>query len=118
MKRNLLFMFGCLGTRSALTYLAYYLENENSSLIKLVAMLTLAISIGFITIFTFDLRKTGPEVFGEKIWWNNIRPVHGLLYLLFSVFALSGKKQAWLWLLIDTLLGATVFILHRLLHVI
>ena len=27
-----------------------------------------------------NLRKTGLEVFGDKIWWNNLRPIHGILY--------------------------------------
>ena len=31
-----------------------------------------------------DYRKTGKEVFGSKIWWNDLRPVHASLYILFA----------------------------------
>jgi hypothetical protein len=56
------------------------------------------------------LRKTGTEVFGEKIWWNDIRPVHGLLYLLFAYLAINKNKNAWLILLFDVLFGLSMFL--------
>ena len=111
-KRTLLFIFGCLGARSALTYFAY--SFENTPIIKIVSLFTFAISVGFITIYAFGLRKTGPEVFGDKIWWNDLRPIHALFYFLFSVYAILGKKHAWIWLFIDTLLGASAFAFHKL----
>ena len=46
------------------------------------------------------------ELVGEKkIWWNDLRIVHGSLYLLFSYMAFNQNKDAWLILLIDTLIG-------------
>ena len=41
----------------------------------------------------------------KKIWWNDLRIVHGSLYLLFSYMAFNQNKDAWLILLIDTLIG-------------
>ena len=47
--------------------------------------ITLIPAIGFISIYLLDLRKKGIESNG-KIWWNDMRPIHGSLYLLFSIF--------------------------------
>jgi hypothetical protein len=71
-------------------------------------------AIGFMYIFITGIRKTGAEVFGEKIWWNNLRPVHALLYLLFAYFAIHKNTQAWIFLLIDVIVGFVSFVWHHL----
>jgi hypothetical protein len=92
--RILLFLVGCIGTRSLLTYYAK-ITNDLQSL----SIITFIIGFGFIYIYANDLRKTGPEVFGDVIWWNLLRPIHGSLYLLFSYLAYNQNKNAWLILL-------------------
>jgi hypothetical protein len=71
-------------------------------------------AVGFMTIYFGGLRKTGAEVFGERIWWNNLRPLHGLLYALFAYMALQRDNRAWIVLLIDVVIGFTAFVMHRL----
>ena len=70
-------------------------------------------AIGFFYIFLTKSRQTGQEVFGEKIWWNNIRPIHGLLYILFAIFAIQKKSFSWIFLLIDVILGLSSFLIHH-----
>ena len=112
-KRFLLFLFGCIGTRISLVYIA---KNINVDMLKYMGYLSLIISLGFFYIFLSGIRPTGPEVFGEKIWWNNLRPIHGLLYLLFSYNAINGNRNAWIYLLIDVLFGLTSFLTHHYLN--
>jgi hypothetical protein len=64
--------------------------------------------IGFLYLFFTGTRKTG--AFGEKVWWNNLRPVHALLYLLFAYNAIQGKRNAWVYLLVDALIGLVSFL--------
>ena len=109
-KRFALFLIGCIGTRLLLVYIA---KNINIKILKYMGFLLLIPAIGFIYIYLTGARKTGPEVFGDKIWWNNLRPVHGLLYLLFSYNAIKGNKNAWIYLFIDVLLGLTSFLNHH-----
>ena len=71
-------------------------------------------AIGFIYIYLTNSRQTGAEVFGDKIWWNNLRPIHALLYLLFSYNAIQGNKNAWIYLLIDVLFGLISFLIYHL----
>jgi hypothetical protein len=110
-KRTALFLFGCMGTRFTLTWLA---KTYPQVVLTPLGIAALVISIGFMSIWAFGLRKTGAEVGGEIIWWNNLRPVHSILWALFAVFALSGDRRAWIILLCDTLLGLTAWTLKRM----
>jgi hypothetical protein len=67
-------------------------------------------ALGFFYIFFTGSRKTGDEVFGDKIWWNNLRPVHGLLYALFAYNAIRGNPTSWVYLLVDVLIGLISFL--------
>ena len=105
-KRFLLFLFGCIGIRTLLVYLA---RTTNKTILIYMGYVALLPAIGFIYIYLTGSRQTGTEVFGEKIWWNNLRPIHGLLYFLFAVNAIMGNKNAWLYLLVDVIFGLIGF---------
>jgi hypothetical protein len=106
-KRFILFLFVCIGTRSLLVYIA---KTTNKHILRYLGYLALLPSIGFFYLFFTGTRQTGPEVFGDKIWWNNIRPIHGLLYGLFSYNAIIGHQNAWIYLLVDVLFGLASFL--------
>jgi hypothetical protein len=106
-KRFLLFLIGCIGTRILLVYLA---KNANNTYLQYMGYLSILPAIGFFYLFLSDSRKTGAEVFGDKIWWNNLRPVHGLLYFLFAYNAINYNKFAWIYLLIDVIIGLISFL--------
>ena len=106
-KRFLLFLIGCIGTRSLFVLIA---KNINIKYLPYLGYLALLPAIGFIYIYLTNSRTTGTEVFGEKIWWNNLRPLHSLLYFLFAYNAINGNKQAWVYLLIDVLIGLISFL--------
>ena len=106
-KRFLLFLFGCIGTRTLLVYLA---KNVNKTYLKYMGYLSLLPAIGFFYLFLSGSRKTGAEVFGDKIWWNDLRPVHGIMYFLFSYNAINGNQNAWLYLLVDVIIGLISFL--------
>ena len=75
--------------------------------------LALIISFSFMYIFLTGSRETGVEVFGEKIWWNNLRPLHSLLYFLFAYNAIIGNRNAWMYLLIDVVIGLFCFLIFH-----
>jgi hypothetical protein len=109
-KRFLLFLFGCIGTRSLLVYLA---KIANKTFLTYMGYLALFPAIGFFYIYLTGSRQTGAEVFGDKIWWNNLRPIHGLLYLLFSYNAIIGNHNAWIYLLVDVIIGLFSFLIFH-----
>jgi hypothetical protein len=69
--------------------------------------------LGWSYIIFIGSRDTGAEVFGEKIWWKNLRIIHMALYSTFAYLAINKNKDAWLVLLTDTLFGLASFITHH-----
>jgi hypothetical protein len=109
-KRFLLFLFGCIGTRSLLVYIA---KNLSKQYLFYLGWLTLIPATGFMYIFLTGTRQTGAEVFGDKIWWNDLRPVHSLIYFAFSYNAIMGNMNAWVYLLVDVIIGLISFLTHH-----
>lgn len=111
-KRFLLFLVGCIGSRLLLVYVA---KNSSIQFLKYMGYLALLPAIGFTYIYVTGSRKTGAEVFGDKIWWNNLRPIHALLYFSFAYNAIHGNKEAWIYLLVDVLFGLASFLTYHFL---
>jgi len=110
MNRVLLFLVGCIGTRLLITYLA---KTGSPQMRRWIAYFAAVVSIGFLTIWLFDLRKTGAEAGGE-IWWNELRPVHAFMYGMFAVLVLMySNPDAWMVLLADTLIGLGAWASYR-----
>jgi len=108
-KITLLFLFGCIPLRLLFVWLA---KNKQSWL-PVMAVFSAIIAIGFSVIYILKLRRTGVEVFGDVIWWNDLRPVHAFLYGLFTYLAVADPEHAWKPLAVDVSVGFTAFILHR-----
>ena len=109
-KRFLLFLIGCIGTRSLFVYLA---KNANKTYLQYMGYLSLLPAIGFMYLFLTGSRKTGQEVFGDKIWWNNLRPVHGFIYFLFAYNSIKGNPFSWVYLLADVIIGLVSFLIFH-----
>lgn len=110
-KRFLLFLIGCIGSRILFVLISKYIPNNYLPYLGYLALLPM---IGFSYIWITNSRKTGPEVMGDKIWWNNLRPVHALLYGLFAYNAINKNENAWIYLLIDVIIGFVSFLSHHL----
>lgn len=112
--RIALFLIGCIGTRGSLSYLAYYFEQKKMDIPRNILQLGyLVASIGSLVIYLFGLRPVGQETFGEKIWWNALRPVHSLLWVVFVAMSYYNVKNASLVLVIDTILGLFAWIVKH-----
>ncbi len=109
-KRFLLFLIGCIGTRLIFVLLA---KNIGLQYLPYLGYLALLPAIGFMYIYFTGSRQTGVEVFGAKIWWNDLRPLHSLLYFLFAYNAIIGNRQAWIYLLVDVLIGLISFLVYH-----
>jgi hypothetical protein len=108
-KRFLLFLFGCIVVR----FLFVFIAKKYQKYLPYMGGIALLISIGFLYVYFSKSRITGREVFGEKIWWNDLRPIHALLYLLFAVFALNKVSYSWVILFVDVLIGLVSFLLFH-----
>jgi hypothetical protein len=105
MKILLYFLIGCIGARFMLVFFA---KIAPIIWLKWMGVIALIPASGFLYIFLSGTRK-GTGAFGEKIWWNYLRPIHAFLYFMFAFFAISGKRNAWFFLLIDVCIGLLGF---------
>jgi len=78
--------------------------------LKIMGFIALLPAIGFLYIYLTNSRKTGGEVFGGKIWWNNLRPVHSLLYFIFAYMGINENPNSYIPLLIDVTIGLLAFL--------
>lgn len=107
LKRILLFLFGCIFLRLFFVYITKTISIQYLPLLGYIALLP---AIGFSYIYFTGTRQTGPETFGQKIWWNNLRPIHSILYFLFAYFAITKQQDiAWKVLLLDVSIGLFAF---------
>jgi len=103
----MLFLAACIPARILLAYIAFKFPSSH-----LLSLITFLIAIGFFYIYATGSRKTGVETGGKLIWWNHMRPIHGTLYLLFSLCTLANIKNAWVFLALDVVIGLGAFINH------
>ena len=109
-KRFLLFLIGCVGSRSLFAYIA---KIASKRVLFYMGALALLPALGFVIIYFTGIRNTGVEVFGSTIWWDDLRIVHSLLYTLFAIYAFQGKSFAWVPLGVDVTLGLIAFLVHH-----
>ena len=77
--------------------------------LRYMGYMALLPAMGFFLIYGMGWRKTGAEVFGYRIWWNELRPIHGALWLLFAVMAIQRWPHTWYILFADVALGAGAY---------
>ena len=109
-QRMLMFLLGCIVVRVCFVIVAANISTQH---LKYLGYLALIPAFGFMYIFLTGSRTTGPETFGEKIWWNNLRPVHSIVYVLFAIGAIRGNRSAWIFLALDVLIGFTSWCIHQ-----
>ena len=108
-KRFLLFFLACIPARLYLVHLAKTLSSQYVYYMGLLALLP---AIGFLYIYMTGSRTTGAEVFGDRIWWNSLRPVHAFLYLYFAYKAINHHSDAYLPLSVDVEVAVIAFLTH------
>jgi hypothetical protein len=109
-KRFMLFLLGCIPLRIIFMLLA---KNASNNLLPYLGYLALLPAIGFTYIYLTGTRTTGPETFGSVIWWNKLRPLHAFLYFLFAFNAICKNQNAWIYLLMDIILGLFSFLVYH-----
>jgi len=108
-----LFLGLCIPIRCWFVYLAK--EGTTVTQLRLMAWLSIIPAIGFVYYWWTGTRKTGLEVFGNRIWWNNIRPIHAALYAGFAwaVLVQNNRSLAWKLLATDVGVGVASAVMHH-----
>ena len=109
-KRFLAFLLLCIPVRIGFVFIAKKVDKKYLPYLGYLAILP---AIGFAYIYIFGKRKTGGETFGQKIWWNNLRPLHSIIYFIFAYLALKKSNNAYIPLLLDVIIGLISFIIYH-----
>ena len=107
-KRNILFIFGCIPVRFLIALAAC-----PKKWLYLFCIFALIPIFGWLNILVFSPRTTGPEVFGEKIWWQNYRIIHLSLWIIAAIFAAKQSRYAAVFLFVDVFIGLGLFLNNR-----
>ena len=83
--------------------LAYFAMEYNEPILYF----TIIVGVTFWILYLFNLRQNADESssMGKRTWWNDKRPYHGTLYLVFAYLYYSGYTRAYLVLVIDVVIG-------------
>ena len=104
--RIIVFLTLCFTSRLLLAFLAKKIPIK---FLKYLGFITLIPAFGFLYLYFSNSRLNAGEG-GGKTWWHNIRIIHGLLYLLFSICAIKKQSFSWIILLIDVFFGLIMFL--------
>jgi hypothetical protein len=85
-----------------------------------MGVVTLIMGLSFFSIY-FDIAgadSANKQLQGwmdqdPKVWWNNLRPLHGSFYILFSLLVFLNKKHSYVVLSLDVTIGLIAWILHH-----
>ena len=109
-KRFMVFLLLCIPSRIIIALIAKYIDPKY---LPYLGYLSIIPAIGFAYIFIFGKRKTGAETFGQKIWWNYLRPVHSFMFALFAYLAINKNKNSHIVLFTDTFIGLVSFLYYH-----
>ena len=110
--RMLIFIIFCIGARLGLAYLAAKIPDSYLTLYSAIIGL---IGVSFLFLYFTDGRKTGAETGGNTIWWSNLRPIHGIMYVVSgSLLLYKYKSLGSKFILVDTLIGLIAFLVHHI----
>jgi len=112
-KRIIVFLLGCILARTILVVIA---KNIDKKYLQIMGYIALIIGLSFLYLYFIGNSRADAQLewLGDKkIWWNDLRPVHGILYLLFSYNAIMMNDNSWIILLIDVIIGLFSWLIHH-----
>ena len=99
----------CIAVRLSIAYLAFLTYNSNWRYI--LVSFFFAASIGFTYLYITKQRQKG--AFGQKIWWDFLRPIHATLFFISGVLLTMKFKETYIILVIDAFIGPISVLLLR-----
>jgi hypothetical protein len=91
--------------------MAYTAKRINGKYLPIMGYLAALPALGFAYVYISGNRKEGG--FGQKAWWNDLRPVHAILYGLFSWNAINKRAGSWKFLFADAIFGLISFLIYH-----
>lgn len=107
MERFIIFVTMCFTARLLIAYVAKNLKKSHNKYAIVVAIM---IASGFLYNYIIKKSKGG---FGQKVWWNNYRLIHSIMFYLFAYMTYFNESNAYKILVIDAIMGLLFSIHHH-----
>lgn len=105
------FIFACIPARILLALIPLYIPKH---LLFFYSFVLGAIGTSFLYLYFANKRLIAFEA-GGHTWWAKYRIIHGMLYLIASVYAYNQNRNAWIPLFMDVVVGIWLFVQKRFL---
>jgi hypothetical protein len=103
------YFFICVLVRLTLAYLVS--KNYNNKYRYFLILFYLVTGSGLLIQYIKNDRVIG--AFGEKVWWQNYRIIHTILFYIVSYLLYKKNSNTWKLLLLDTLISIFGHIKHN-----
>ena len=90
-KKIVLFVFGCLLVRLSFALIS---KNINKKMLPLLGKIAIIPAIWLLVLYLGDLRQR--VALNQKVCWNNLRPLHPILYFTFAYLAMNKNDKAYI----------------------
>ena len=97
----------CIAARFALVVLAYRLEKSAHR--EAAAAAAAAVGVGFLAVWGRRMSAFESTARGGRVWWNDLRPLHAALWLLYAALAARSVEHAWAVLALDLAVGVAAW---------
>ena len=109
-KRFVYFLGGCIPARVLLAIIAKYIP---LSLLRIMGLITIIPAVWFLYSFIITPYTHAKIITSTKVWWQDMRIIHSMSYLLFSIFAINQKPYSWIVLFVDAIVGLFAFLIYH-----
>lgn len=99
----------CIFLRFLLAYLVFVTYNSNYRYILIIFYLFAA--SGLLYNYINKTRKIG--AFNNIIWWDDLRPLHALLFISTSILLYIKNPYSYILPFIDTIIGLVMYLLNH-----
>lgn len=96
----------CILIRLSLAYGVALVYRLPIRFIFIVFYVVLAIG----ALYQYKVKKRKIGAFNNKVWWDNLRPLHALLFLCVSIGLFYKYKYSYMFLIVDTFIGVLGYI--------
>ena len=115
-RKYVLFLLICIPARIGIAYLSYLFSDPRhrgivshlfAAVLGITALAWLGLFFGIIS------RGEGFEAAGNRIWWNYLRPVHALLYILYIAHYAAKRENGWIFMAADPVIGLSFSLANK-----
>ena len=103
------YFFICILVRLILTFLVY--KNYKNNFRYFLILFYLIAGSGLLIQYIKNGRVI--SIFGEKVWWQNYRIIHTIIFYSVSYLLYKKNSNSWKLLLLDTLISRFGHIKHN-----